>query len=115
MRWLLFLTTLTAVAQSPLDQRVQAAAQFHVCLFAKNLDTGATYGLREDERVRIVVNGEATDTAARTLAELIASLGFAEGSVATAHNGEFVSRSARDKTCLGTGDKIEIVAPRQGG
>ena len=30
--------------------------------------------------VRIIVNGEATDTAARTLAELIASLGFAEGS-----------------------------------
>ncbi len=52
MRWFVFLITLAAFAQSPLDQQVQAAAQFHVCLYAKNLDTGASYGLREDERMR---------------------------------------------------------------
>lgn len=66
-------------------------------------------------RLRIIVNGEATETAAHTLAELIAHLGFAEGAVATARNGDFVPRSARAATLLGSGDKIEIVAPRQGG
>jgi beta-lactamase class A len=38
-----------------LDQKIrQATANFHgtTSLFAKNLDTGATYGLRENERVR---------------------------------------------------------------
>jgi sulfur carrier protein len=78
---------------------------------------GADAGTRMEAstNVRVIVNGEATDTAARTLAELIASLGFAEGSVATARNGDFVPRGARANTCLGAGDKIEIVAPRQGG
>jgi sulfur carrier protein len=71
--------------------------------------------METNTHIRVVVNGEATDTAARTLTELIASLGFAEGSVATARNGDFVPRSARNKTCLSAGDKIEIVAPRQGG
>src|SRR5258708_23692472 len=38
-----------------LDERIRAAVegfQGNVCLFAKNLDTGATYGLRPDEPVR---------------------------------------------------------------
>jgi sulfur carrier protein len=66
-------------------------------------------------KLRIIVNGEATETQARTLAELIASLGFAEGAVATARNGDFVPRNARAATALVAGDKIEVVAPRQGG
>jgi sulfur carrier protein len=66
-------------------------------------------------RLHIVVNGEAAETDARTLAELIASLGYAEGAVATARNGDFVPRSARAETRLRANDKIEIVAPRQGG
>jgi beta-lactamase class A len=43
------------VCGQSLDQRVrQAVGQFHgaTSLFAKNMDTGATYGLRENERVR---------------------------------------------------------------
>jgi beta-lactamase class A len=38
-----------------LDERIRAAVegfQGNVCLFAKNLDSGATYGLRPDEPVR---------------------------------------------------------------
>jgi sulfur carrier protein len=66
-------------------------------------------------RVRIIVNGEATDTGARTLAELVAGLGFAEGAVATAQNGDFVPKGARAAAELADGDRIEIVAPRQGG
>ena len=71
--------------------------------------------VESDTQLRIIVNGEATDTDARTLAELIARLGFAEGAVATARNGDFVPRAARAATALAPNDRIEIVAPRQGG
>ena len=63
----------------------------------------------------LVVNGEKTEAAIRTLAELIAARGFREGDVATALNGEFVPRAARGVTLLREGDRVEIVAPRQGG
>jgi sulfur carrier protein len=63
----------------------------------------------------ITVNGEVTETQARTLAELVAVCGFAETQVATALNGDFVARAARVATLLREGDKVEIVAPRQGG
>ncbi len=66
-------------------------------------------------RQRVVVNGEATETGAATVAELVAELGYNEGQVATALNGDFVPRSARAQTKLSAGDNIEIVAPRQGG
>jgi sulfur carrier protein len=71
--------------------------------------------LRANPSTRIVVNGEATETSAATLAELVAELGFADGSVATALNGEFVPKAARSTTQLSRDDKVEIVAPRQGG
>ena len=71
--------------------------------------------LHVGQGIRLVVNGEATETGAATLAELVASLGYNEGQVATALNGDFVPRGARAETKLATGDSIEIVAPRQGG
>ena len=71
--------------------------------------------MEADSKLSILVNGEATETGARTLADLIAALGYAEGAVATARNGDFVPRGARAATALAAGDKIEIVAPRQGG
>jgi sulfur carrier protein len=67
------------------------------------------------KRTKIHVNGEATETAATTLAHLVAELGYADGAVATALNGEFVARHARAATQLSPGDHVEIVAPRQGG
>jgi sulfur carrier protein len=63
----------------------------------------------------ILVNGERTQAPACTLAELVASRGSAETEVATALNGEFVARGARAATLLRDGDKVEVVAPRQGG
>ena len=63
----------------------------------------------------ILLNGERVATGARTLADLVAEQGFAETAVATAVNGTFVSRAARAATHLAIGDKVEIVAPRQGG
>ena len=71
--------------------------------------------LDSNTRTAITVNGERTETPARTLAELVATGGFAETQVATALNGEFVARGARAATLLTEGDAVEIVAPRQGG
>lgn len=63
----------------------------------------------------LVVNGQAAVLRAATLAELIAELGYGDAKIATARNGEFVPRTARNATRLVAGDRIEIVSPRQGG
>jgi sulfur carrier protein len=65
--------------------------------------------------IAILLNGEPAETQAITLAELVAGQGFAETAVATAVNGAFVPRGARAATLLAAGDRVEIVAPRQGG
>jgi sulfur carrier protein len=65
--------------------------------------------------MRLVVNGEPQEVSAATLAEALQSLDLAEAKVATALNGEFVPARARQAATLKEGDRIEIVAPRQGG
>lgn len=65
--------------------------------------------------VKILVNGSPCELAASTLAEALAALDFADAVVATALNGEFVPKRKRAQTPLRDGDRIEIVAPRQGG
>ena len=65
--------------------------------------------------MRLVVNGERQDVPAATLAEAVQSLDLGEAKVATALNGEFVPARARASTPVKDGDRIEIVAPRQGG
>ena len=75
----------------------------------------AATGLHARTRLSLVVNGEAASTAAATLAGLIAERGLAGAKVATAVNGDFVPAGARAETRLADGDRIEIVAPRQGG
>jgi sulfur carrier protein len=65
--------------------------------------------------LRLTINGEPHDLCAATLAEALAALDLADAVVATALNGEFVPRRRRAQTPLADGDRIEIVAPRQGG
>ena len=65
--------------------------------------------------MRLVVNGEPQEVPAATLADALPSLDLAEAKVATALNGEFVPARARAATLVKDGDRIEIVAPRQGG
>ncbi len=64
---------------------------------------------------RLVVNGEPQDLAVANLAEALAALDYADAVVATALNGAFVPKRKRAETPLAEGDRIEIVAPRQGG
>jgi sulfur carrier protein len=65
--------------------------------------------------MKLVINGEQQEVPAATLADALQSLDLAEAKVATALNGEFVPARARAVTLVKDGDRIEIVAPRQGG
>lgn len=65
--------------------------------------------------MKIEVNGDVLDLDARTLGEALQVLGFGEARVATAVNGAFVPAAARADTQLAPGDRIEVLAPMQGG
>ena len=65
--------------------------------------------------MKLVVNGEVRHVAAADLAAALAALDYAQASVATALNGEFVPKRKRAETAVKDGDRIEVVAPRQGG
>ncbi|MBU3028934.1 sulfur carrier protein ThiS [Paracoccus marinaquae] len=65
--------------------------------------------------MKITVNGTPHEIAALTLAEALAELGYAEARVATAVNESFVPAPARNGLALAAGDRLEILAPMQGG
>lgn len=64
--------------------------------------------------MKIVLNGVPREVAATTLTDLLNECGFT-GRVATAVNEDFVPTTLRDNHVLQDGDRIEIVAPMQGG
>jgi sulfur carrier protein len=61
------------------------------------------------------VNGERQETRAKTLGELCAALGYGDARIATALNGSFIPATRREIMLLHENDRVEIVAPRQGG
>ena len=65
--------------------------------------------------MNLIVNGEARKVDATTLAQVLDALGHGGATVATAVNGDFVAAGERDETALSDGDRVEILAPRQGG
>lgn len=65
--------------------------------------------------MRIEVNGELHEIAATTVAGALAELGWAEARVATALNGDFLPSGAREGQHLREGDRLEVLAPMQGG
>jgi len=65
--------------------------------------------------MRIEVNGEAHEVTSTTVAAALTELGLADARVATALNGTFVPKVARDDTRLAPGDRLEVLAPMQGG
>lgn len=65
--------------------------------------------------MKIIVNGEAADTRAGTLADLLGELGLGDAMVATAVNGAMVRKVKRGETPIADGDRVEILAPMQGG
>ncbi|MEX0317711.1 MAG: sulfur carrier protein ThiS [Ruegeria sp.] len=64
--------------------------------------------------MKIVLNGETREVQSETLSALLEECGFS-GRVATAVNEQFVPSSLRVGQKLTEGDRIEVVAPMQGG
>ena len=65
--------------------------------------------------MKITINGSAHEVAAATLEQALSELGYRDSFLATAVNGEFVAKSSRHDKQLVDGDRIEVVAPMQGG
>ncbi len=65
--------------------------------------------------VTITLNGAQIAVEADRLDDLLDELGYASAVVATALNEGFVPRDARAATTLNDGDRLEVVAPLQGG
>lgn len=65
--------------------------------------------------MRIVLNGKPREVRGGRLDGVLEELGYQGARVATAVNGRFVARPARPETALGEGDRVEVIAPMQGG
>ena len=65
--------------------------------------------------MKIEVNGASHEVHSATVSSVLAELGWGEARVATALNGAFVPKAARDTTPVTTGDRLEVLAPMQGG
>ncbi|OWY08781.1 thiamine biosynthesis protein ThiS [Thioclava sp. F42-5] len=65
--------------------------------------------------MQIIVNAKPHEIAAQDLAAALAELGFANPAIATALNGQFVPRANRADTRLAESDRLEVLAPMQGG
>ncbi|WP_350334383.1 sulfur carrier protein ThiS [Coralliovum pocilloporae] len=65
--------------------------------------------------MKITLNGKAHNSAADTLSALLDECGYGDRPVATALNEEFVPAPDRAAQKLQDGDRVEVVAPMQGG
>lgn len=63
----------------------------------------------------IVLNGENVEIQSASLNEVLSELGYGKAKVATAVNEEFVPETMRGDVVLNEGDRLEILAPMQGG
>ncbi len=65
--------------------------------------------------MKITLNGEARALNGPTVQDVLTEIGLAAARVATALNGEFLPAATRAGTALKDGDRLEVVAPMQGG
>ena len=65
--------------------------------------------------MKIQVNGAWHELGVAQLAQALEALGYGGSVVSTALNGEFVAAEARAHTALAEGDRVEVLAPMQGG
>ena len=64
--------------------------------------------------MKITINGNSQLIQANNLEDLLLALKY-QGKLATALNENFIPLSERKKTILKDGDRVEIVAPMEGG
>lgn len=65
--------------------------------------------------MKLQLNGTEVETEATTLSALLDAEGYGTSKVATAVNGAFVPASMRAEQALSDGDRVEVLAPMQGG
>lgn len=65
--------------------------------------------------MRIIINGEQCEVEADLLDQILVERGFTNPHSATAVNSTFVHKQNRPVTRLKEGDRVEIVAPIEGG
>ncbi|CAH2398147.1 sulfur carrier protein ThiS [Mesorhizobium escarrei] len=65
--------------------------------------------------MKLIVNGQALEIDASTLAELLAALDYEGDWLATAVNSDLVHKTKRAEFQLSDGDRIEILSPMAGG
>ena len=65
--------------------------------------------------MKITVNAVSRNIACSVLSDALAEIGFTSCAIATALNGTFVPIEARKETTLKDGDRLEVLAPMQGG
>ena len=65
--------------------------------------------------MQINVNGKPAEVKETNLYNILKELGYYDAKVATAVNEVFVPTAERSKLKLSAGDRLEIVAPQQGG
>ena len=65
--------------------------------------------------MKIILNGEPREVMASRLNDLMDELGYSGAKVATAVNEDFVPAGARADMTLKDGDRLEVLAPMQGG
>jgi sulfur carrier protein len=65
--------------------------------------------------MKILVNGAWRETQHAELGRALEELGYGASVVSTAVNGEFVPAAQRMGTRLAEGDRLEVLAPMQGG
>jgi len=65
--------------------------------------------------MKILINDTLIEFHGDTLSQLLVQAGYGSSKVATAVNETFVSGVLRDLHMLNPGDRVEIVAPKQGG
>ena len=65
--------------------------------------------------MKILLNGAWHDTTANDLEAALREFGYSAAALATAVNGEFVPAGERAQTLVRDGDRVEVLAPMQGG
>jgi len=65
--------------------------------------------------MKIIVNGLPREVTASHLEAVLLELEYGDARIATAVNGEFVPQTLRPATTLADNDRLEILAPMQGG
>jgi sulfur carrier protein len=65
--------------------------------------------------MKITLNGVEREINESSLDQALRELGYCEGAIATAVNGQFIPKTQRLDIALSEGDRVEVVAPMQGG